>query len=123
MLLRNSACIMKMERPITKRRDDFFRIIFLHILSNFQLNSIKTQGGDTKNLFLEKQVFVKIGHFSRKTVKISPVSQIFYFSSYLHKHVYNHLGDFQHNLAYISGIMALKVPKISQFWTPNFLIN
>ena len=64
---------MKTEQAIKKPRNNFFRIIFLRILSNFQLNSIKTQGGDTKNLFFEKRVFVKIGHFSRKTVKISPV--------------------------------------------------
>ena len=78
-----------------------------------------------KTYFLKNAFLWKLAIFREKRSKFRPFSQIFYFSSYLHKHVIDphHLGDFQHNLAYISGKMALKVPKISQFWTPNFLIN
>ena len=126
MLLRNSACIMKTERPITKRRDNFFRFISLHILSDFQLNSIKTQGGDTKNPVFRKTGFCENWPFFAKNGQnFARFREFFYFSSYFLNHIIDlhRLGDFQHYLADIDGKMAPKVPKINQFWTPNSLIN
>ena len=124
MLLRNSACIMKTERPITKRRYNFFALSFYIFCSIFSSIASKLRDEIQKNLFLENRFLWKLAIFREKRSKFPPFSRIFYFSSYLPKHVIDlhHLVDFQHNLAYISGIMALKVPKISQFWIPNFLI-
>ena len=44
----------------------FLCLLFLHIMSKFQLKSIKTHGGDRKMCFWEKCIFVKNGNFSRK---------------------------------------------------------
>ena len=55
---------MKRKQAINKCCNDFFVLSFLHVLSNFQLNSIKFQGGDTKepvfeNTFLWKLVIFR----------------------------------------------------------------
>ena len=107
---------MKTEQAIKKRRKDFC-IIFLHILLNFQLNSIKTQGGDTKKPVFWKMRFCEIWPFFAKTVKISlNLAKIWIFViSYYPFHGSYYFSDFQHHWYGFSEIMTQKVQKSAHF--------
>ena len=117
VILHNSAQFYENGASYQKRRNNFFVLSFCTFCPIFSSIASKLREEMQKNLFYEKHVFVKIGHFLQKTVKISPVFVNSYFSSYFLNHVieHHHLGDFQHYLADINTVMALKVTKIGQF--------
>ena len=76
-----------------------------------------------KRHFSEKSPFFII--FARKTSEILqffPISYIFL--CFYHHPMQDHdFSDFGHNWNNISRVITQKVPKLAQFWPPNFLIK
>ena len=86
-------------------------------MSKFQLKSIKTHGGDSKNVFLRKMYFCEKCNFSKKMVKISlDLAKIYIFAFLYHPlHGHYYFSDFQHHWHGFRKIMTEKVQKLAQF--------
>ena len=76
---------------------NLLRLIFLHIVSKFQLNNIKNEGEDAKTRLVKNAFFCANLPFLAKTTKSSGNLAIFVFF-YHPLHCHHCFSDFQHHL-------------------------
>ena len=116
-LLRNTAKNRKLSKKPEMCAITFIFPLFLHIMSEFPVKSIKTHGGERKNLFLRKMHFCEKWQFFAKMLKISlNLAKNWIFAIlYYPFHGFYYFSDFQHHWHDFSKIMTQKVQKLTRF--------